>query len=127
MYVFCFDENNSFHLLSEIMTATNNPACSYLIVSHFDIDRGSIVKDQYPTKMGVSESYLAELMLPEGVHLREMDWTVFFLKRSVWHVFERVDIFYLLVCLPACLSACLPACLSVCLSVCLSFLAPLRS
>jgi hypothetical protein len=57
-------------------------ANTYLLLAHFDIDKGSVIKAQYP-RMGVAEGNLAELMLPEGAHLRETDSTVFFLRRAV--------------------------------------------
>ena len=58
------------------------PLVSYEIVAHFDIDKGSVVKFQYPAKMSVPETILAELMLPEGAHLRESDWTFFMLNNQ---------------------------------------------
>lgn len=37
---------------------------TFVLLAHFDIDRGSVIKGQYPRRIGVSESHLAELMLP---------------------------------------------------------------
>eukprot|EP00164_Ancoracysta_twista_P004242 GFYU01005716.1.p1 GENE.GFYU01005716.1~~GFYU01005716.1.p1 ORF type:complete len:710 (-),score=142.81 GFYU01005716.1:76-2205(-) len=54
----------------------------YVILSEFDIDKGSVCRFQYPEPTGVSEGLLAELMLPEGAHNREEDWTIFFLNRT---------------------------------------------
>ena len=53
----------------------------YILLAEFDIITGSTVKRQYPFSIGVDEQMLAELMLPDGAHKREDDWTVFFLNR----------------------------------------------
>jgi len=53
------------------------------VAAEFDIDKGSTVRHQVPAPIGVSESFLAESMLPEGGHLRETDWTYFFIRASV--------------------------------------------
>lgn len=55
------------------------PLVSHVLIAHFDIDKGSIIKHQYPEKLAVPESTLAELMLPEGAHLRDNDSTIFFI------------------------------------------------
>lgn len=52
----------------------------YVLLAEFDIDKGSTVRHQYPKPCAVSENILADLMLPEGAHLRESDWTYFFLR-----------------------------------------------
>eukprot|EP00834_Sanchytrium_tribonematis_P004319 NODE_206_length_12919_cov_0.381357.p1 type:complete len:636 gc:universal NODE_206_length_12919_cov_0.381357:8104-6197(-) len=51
----------------------------YVLLSEFDILKGSTLRQQYPTPTGVDEQVLAELMLPEGGHSRDTDWTWFFL------------------------------------------------
>ncbi|KAF2863460.1 spindle pole body interacting protein [Piedraia hortae CBS 480.64] len=51
----------------------------YVLVASFDIDRGSVMERQYPGPVGGDEHMLAELMLPEGTHMRSQDWTIFFL------------------------------------------------
>lgn len=53
-----------------------------LVVAEFNIDRGSSITHQYPGPVGVPEQTLAELMLPDGVHKRKDDWTLFFLNRD---------------------------------------------
>jgi hypothetical protein len=105
---FKISERSCSYLTSEVVRTRNMPASTpqcYVLLAHFDIDRGSIIKAQYPQAMGVPErylsyfafslkwmltnkskhccSYLAELMLPEGAHLRPSDSTIFFLKKSV--------------------------------------------
>ena len=57
--------------------------CDYIVISEFDIDTGSTVRHQYPEKIeGVTEDWLAENMLPEGVHNRDADSTFIFLNRD---------------------------------------------
>ena len=57
--------------------------CDYIVVAEFDIDTGSTVRHQYPDKIeGVTEDWLAENMLPEGVHNRDTDSTFIFLNRD---------------------------------------------
>lgn len=55
------------------------PHCSFCLVAEFDIDKGSTLSFQYPAPIGHDDYLLAELMLPDGVHARNEDWTVFFL------------------------------------------------
>jgi hypothetical protein len=65
-------------------SSNGTPICSHLLLSEFDILKGSQLRYQYPKATAIKESVLAEAMLPEGAHLRESDWTVFFLpKRQV--------------------------------------------
>ncbi|KNC53781.1 uncharacterized protein AMSG_09499 [Thecamonas trahens ATCC 50062] len=54
----------------------------FLLLAEFDIDEGSLLSVQYPTATGIEEQCLAELMLPDGAHNREEDWTVFFINRD---------------------------------------------
>ncbi|ORX87658.1 spindle pole body interacting protein [Anaeromyces robustus] len=60
----------------------------HILVAEFDIDKGSQLSHQYPEKTGIEEHKLAELMLPDGAHLREEDWTFFILNQ---HVIEDVS------------------------------------
>mmetsp|Transcript_24426 Transcript_24426/g.34241 ORF Transcript_24426/g.34241 Transcript_24426/m.34241 type:complete len:672 (+) Transcript_24426:134-2149(+) len=53
----------------------------YVLVAEFDIDKGSTITFQYPEATGEDTQLLAELMLPDGAHKRDDDWTVFFLFR----------------------------------------------
>lgn len=61
----------------------------YILVASFDIDRGSIMEHQYPASIGGDEPMLAELMLPDGAHVRSQDWTIFFLHKDTAEVDER--------------------------------------
>ncbi|PVU92017.1 hypothetical protein BB561_004083 [Smittium simulii] len=54
----------------------------YILVAEFDINEGSVLKQQYPEPTGEDESYLADLMLPDGAHLRETDWSIFLLNQN---------------------------------------------
>ncbi|KCV73453.1 hypothetical protein H696_00987 [Fonticula alba] len=53
------------------------PLISYVLLAEFDIDKGSVLSSQYPSETGVDVQLLAELMLPDGAHNREQDWTTF--------------------------------------------------
>ena len=52
-----------------------------ILFAEFDIDKGSVLRQQYPAKVSDDEGLLAELMLPEGAHNHVQDWTVFMLNR----------------------------------------------
>lgn len=54
----------------------------YILVASFDIDRGSVMEHQYPGPISGDETMLAELMLPDQSHMRDQDWTVFFLHKD---------------------------------------------
>lgn len=57
--------------------------CHYIVLAEFDIATGSTVRHQFPSKIpGLSEDNLAELMLPEGAHNRDLDYTNIFLNRQ---------------------------------------------
>lgn len=54
----------------------------YILVASFDIDRGPVMEHQYPLAITGDENMLAELMLPDGAHMRNQDWTIFFLHKD---------------------------------------------
>ncbi|CAB4409813.1 unnamed protein product [Rhizophagus irregularis] len=56
---------------------------THILLAEFDIDRGSSLAHQYPEATGTDEGLLAELMLPDGAHLRTEDWTIFFLNQKI--------------------------------------------
>jgi len=64
---------------------------NHILVAEFDIDKGSQLTHQYPEKTGIEEHKLAELMLPDGAHLREEDWTFFILNQ---HIVEETTFNY---------------------------------
>ena len=49
--------------------------------AEFDIDKGSVLRLQYPRKVTEDDGLMAELMIPEGIHNHFQDWTVFMLNR----------------------------------------------
>lgn len=40
------------------------------------------MEHQHPAPIGGDEPMLAELMLPDGAHVRKEDWTIFFLHKD---------------------------------------------
>lgn len=54
----------------------------YILVASFHIDRGPIMEHQYPGAISGDEHMLAELMLPDQAHVRNQDWTIFFLHKD---------------------------------------------
>ena len=65
---------------SKPMNNLNN--VEYVLLAEFDIDKGSTVRHQYPKTCPISENILADLMLPEGAHLRETDWNISFYENQ---------------------------------------------
>lgn len=63
----------------------------YILVASFDIDRGSVMENQYPAAISGDETTLAELMLPDQVHSRAQDWTIFFLHKDTTTEEEEKD------------------------------------
>ncbi|OAV92008.1 hypothetical protein PTTG_03586 [Puccinia triticina 1-1 BBBD Race 1] len=63
-------------------STTTTPHAAYVLLAEFDIDTGSGLKHQYPAATGTAEHVLADLMLPDGAHDRNEDWTVFFLNQT---------------------------------------------
>jgi len=71
---------------------SHEPIVDYIVVAEFDIDTGSTVRHQYPTAIpSCSADWLAENMLPEGVHNRSEDWTYMFLNRDCSRVDQRLS------------------------------------
>lgn len=54
----------------------------YILVASFDIDRGPVMEHQYPVAITGDGHMLAELMLPDQTHVRNQDWTIFFLHKD---------------------------------------------
>ena len=61
---------------------SHEPHVEYILVASFDIDRGPIMEHQYPGAISPDENMLAELMLPDQTHMRQQDWTMFFLHKD---------------------------------------------
>ncbi|EPE03473.1 spindle pole body interacting protein [Ophiostoma piceae UAMH 11346] len=62
--------------------ATENHV-EYILVASFDVDKGPIMEHQFPVAITGDEHMLAELMLPDQTHLRNQDWTMFFLHKDI--------------------------------------------
>lgn len=63
------------------------PLIDYILLAEFDIDTGSTLRHQYPSAIpGYKADRLAEYMLPEGVHNRDVDYTYIFLYRDGLHI-----------------------------------------
>ena len=69
-------------LLSQYPPEPENNHVEFILVAHFDIGQGSIMEYQYPNRITDDEELLAQLMLPEGAHSRQQDWTVFLLHKE---------------------------------------------
>ncbi|KAI1800612.1 spindle pole body interacting protein [Daldinia bambusicola] len=63
----------------------------YILVASFDIDRGPVMEHQYPVAITGDENMLAELMLPDQVHSRTQDWTIFFLHKDTTQEDDDVE------------------------------------
>lgn len=54
-----------------------------VLFAEFDIDKGSTLRESYPQALPhYSPEFFADVMLPEGVHNRQEDFTIFFLNRK---------------------------------------------
>lgn len=58
---------------------SSRQSVEYLLVAEFDIDKGPTISHQYPDPLASDVKQLAELMLPDQMHVRTEDWTIFFL------------------------------------------------
>lgn len=56
----------------------------YILTAEFHIDKGPTLRHQYPNPIPGSQNmlFLPELMLPDQIHKREEDFTLFFLHRN---------------------------------------------
>ncbi|KAJ6228342.1 arf3-interacting protein [Anaeramoeba flamelloides] len=55
---------------------------NYIIFGEFDAYSGNTVRCQYPQPFGTPSETLQELMIPDGLHNLQEDFTVFFLRRN---------------------------------------------
>lgn len=69
-------------LRSQYPADTTEKHVEYILVAAFHVDRGPIMEHQYPGAISGDENMLAELMLPDQVHNRKEDWTIFFLHKD---------------------------------------------
>jgi hypothetical protein len=76
-------------LLSYGTKNLTNKLCECIVLAEFNIDTGSEVKIQYPSVLdGYTPDWLAEKMLPEGVHNREKDYTYILLNRDNKSIYD---------------------------------------
>lgn len=62
------------------------PLAEVALYAEFDLTKGSTLRASYPRAFAhYSPEFFADIMLPEGVHNREEDFTVFFLNRQNAH------------------------------------------
>lgn len=73
---------NATRLRSQYPADSVENHVEYILVASFDIDRGSVMEHQYPAAISGDETMLAELMLPDQAHMRNQDWTIFFLHKD---------------------------------------------
>lgn len=64
----------------------------YILVASFDIDKGPIMEHQFPVAITGDENMLAELMLPDQAHVRNQDWTIFFLHKDTSQEEEEAEL-----------------------------------
>ena len=60
-------------------------------MASFDIDKGPVMEHQYPVAITGDEHMLAELMLPDQAHVRNQDWTIFFLHKDTSQEEEEAE------------------------------------
>ncbi|KAG6972321.1 hypothetical protein JG688_00004043 [Phytophthora aleatoria] len=64
-------------------TPAVRPLAEVVLYAEFDLTKGSTLRASYPTPFAhYSPEFFADIMLPEGVHNREEDFTIFFLNRQ---------------------------------------------
>lgn len=76
------DANPPRRLRSQYPRGNTENHVEYILVASFDIDRGPVTEHQYPVAITGDEHTLAELMLPDQAHVRNQDWTMFFLHKD---------------------------------------------
>lgn len=86
------DAINKKKLRSQYPLQKSENHVEYILVASFDIDRGPVMEHQYPVAITGDETMLAELMLPDQAHVRNMDWTIFFLHKDSSQVEEDLTL-----------------------------------
>ncbi|WVQ65758.1 uncharacterized protein L199_003936 [Kwoniella botswanensis] len=74
--------DSAFDLDGTGIAGNEEEAVHFCLLAEFDIDAGATLAHQYPYPTGTDEHRLAELMLPDGAHLRAEDWTIFYLGQT---------------------------------------------
>jgi hypothetical protein len=86
------EAHSSRKLKSQYPRGDTENHVEYILVASFDIDKGSIMEYQYPVAITGDEHMLAELMLPDQAHVRNQDWTIFFLHKDTSQEEEEAEI-----------------------------------
>ncbi|SPO01148.1 related to Protein mesA [Cephalotrichum gorgonifer] len=76
------DAHSPRKLRSQYPRGSTENHVEYILVASFDIDRGPVMEHQFPVAITGDEHMLAELMLPDQTHVRNQDWTIFFLHKD---------------------------------------------
>lgn len=64
-------------------SSTMRPLAEVVLYAEFDLIKGSTLRASYPVSFAhYPPEFFADIMLPEGVHNREEDFTIFFLNRQ---------------------------------------------
>jgi hypothetical protein len=86
------DAHNRRKLRSQYPRGETENHVEYILVASFDIDKGPIMEHQYPVAITGDEHMLAELMLPDQAHVRNQDWTIFFLHKDTSQEEEEAEL-----------------------------------
>jgi hypothetical protein len=54
----------------------------YIVYSEFDINEGSLVKIEYPNKIGIEEITLSSYVIPERIHNTKTDHFCFIINKN---------------------------------------------
>eukprot|EP01041_Mallomonas_annulata_P003594 gene3594-7141_t len=72
--------------------SADEPIIDFIVLAEFDIDSGSTIRHCYPSHIpNCRDDWLAENMLPEGVHNREHDWTYLFINRDAKQIDQNQE------------------------------------
>lgn len=85
------DAHSSRKLRSQYPRGEVDNHVEYILVASFDIDKGPTMEHQYPVAITGDEHMLAELMLPDQAHVRNQDWTIFFLHKDTSEEDEEAE------------------------------------
>ncbi|KAL3668450.1 hypothetical protein V7S43_006533 [Phytophthora oleae] len=73
-------------------SAAARPLAEVVLYAEFDLTKGSTLRASYPAPFAhYSPEFFADIMLPEGVHNREEDFTIFFLNRQNAHTTATIS------------------------------------
>jgi len=80
------DSSATMSMTAVDATPATRPLAEVVLYAEFDLTKGSTLRASYPSPFAhYSPEFFADIMLPEGVHNREEDFTIFFLNRQNAH------------------------------------------